>query len=149
MSKYPLTFNEFKQGLIDGKLLGLTCLDCGENILPPGVVCPGCGSSRLDVASFAKRGVIRTFTVIRVAPTGYQVPYVVAMVELQDGPWVVGNVNLIGIDAQNAGMDLIGKKVSVGSKLLPHDTSEGGIEGVALVFELMEPLARVYSGALA
>lgn len=135
MSTYPLTFNEFKQGLIEGKLLGLKCQDCGEAIVPPGAVCPACASSRLEVCSFVKRGAIRTFTVIRVAPAGYDVPYVVAMVELQDGPWVVGNV--VGIDAEHATMDLIGRKVSVASKLHPHDPGEGGKEGVALVFELI------------
>jgi len=135
MSTYPLTFNEFKQGLIEGKLLGLKCLDCGESIIPPSGVCPTCASSRLEVHSFAKRGDIRTFTVIRVAPAGYDVPYVVAMAELQDGPWVVGNV--VGIDAEHATMDLIGRKVSVASKLHPRDPNEGGKEGVALVFELI------------
>lgn len=135
MSKYPLTFNEFKQGLIEGKLLGLKCLDCGESIMPPGAVCPTCASSRLEVYSFAKTGYIRTFTFIRVAPAGYDVPYVVAMVELQDGPWVVGNV--AGVDAEHATMDLIGRKVAVASKLHPRDPSEGGKEGVALVFELI------------
>ena len=135
MSKYPLTFNEFKQGLVEGKLLGLRCLDCGQNIIPPGAVCSGCASSRLEVDSFTPKGAIRTFTVIRVGPAGYDVPYIVAMVELQDGPWALGNV--VGIDAEQAGMDLIGKEVSVGSKLIPQHTGEGGIEGMALVFELI------------
>ena len=66
---------------------------------------------------------------------GYHVPYVVAMVELYDGPWVVGNV--VGIEAEHATMDLIGRKVSVASRLHPRDEGEGGIEGVALVFELI------------
>ena len=135
MSKYPLTFNEFKQGLVEGKLLGLRCLDCGDNIVPPGAACPGCAGFRLEVDSFAPKGAIRTFTVIRVGPAGYDVPYIVALVELQDGPWAVGNV--VGIDAEQGSMDLIGKEVSVGSKLIPHQPGEGGVEGMALVFELI------------
>ncbi|MFH0957620.1 MAG: OB-fold domain-containing protein [Pseudomonadota bacterium] len=137
MSKYPLTFKDFKQGLIDGNLLGLKCLDCGENMIPPGAVCAACGSSNLEIDSFSKKGTIRTFTVIRVAPLSFRVPYVVALVELADGPWVVGNVDLVGLLAEQAGMELIGKEVSVTHKLIPKDPAEGGVDGFALLFELI------------
>lgn len=136
MSKYPLTFKDFKQGLIDGKLLGLKCLDCGENMIPPGASCVACGSSRLEINSFSRIGIIRTFTVIRVAPLNFRVPYVVAMVELEDGPWVIGNVDLIGLLAEHASIELIGRQVSTTYKLVPKDPNEGGVDGCALVFEL-------------
>jgi uncharacterized protein len=135
MRKYPLTYEEFKQGLQEDKLLGLKCLDCGELLLPPGAVCTSCGSSKMEVNSFAKRGKIKTFSVIRVGPAGYVTPYVVALVELQDGPWVVGN--LTAFDSQKASMDLIEKEVSVGSKILPLDPAEPGQEGCVLTFELI------------
>jgi uncharacterized OB-fold protein len=135
MSAYPLTFNEFKQGLAEGKLLGLKCLECGEGIVPPSAVCTACGSPKLEKHSFAKKGRIRTFTVVRVGPEGFDAPYVVALVELDDGPWVFGN--LVGIDADRAGMDLITEEVTVSSKLLPLDPSESGVEGVVLTFELV------------
>jgi hypothetical protein len=129
-----LTFNEFKQGLTEGKLPGLKCLDCGQVIAPPSAVCTSCGSVKLEVGSFPPKGWIRTFTVVRVAPGGFQAPYVVALVELQDGPWVLGNV--INIEPESVSMDIIGKSVSVGHKLFPPETPDGGIEGVALTFEL-------------
>jgi uncharacterized OB-fold protein len=60
------------------------------------------------------KGIIRTFTVVRVAPEGKIAPYVVAMVELEEGPWVLGNLE--GILPDEAGMDLIGRGVRLGSK---------------------------------
>ena len=135
MNKYPLTYEEFKQGLQEDKLLGLKCMDCGELLLPPGAVCTSCGSSKMEVNSFAKKGKIKTFSVIRVGPAGYSTPYIVALVELQDGPWVVGN--LTAFDPQKATMDLIEKEVSIGSKILPRDPAEPGQEGCVLTFELI------------
>ncbi|MGO9572388.1 MAG: Zn-ribbon domain-containing OB-fold protein [Desulfomonilaceae bacterium] len=135
MSKYPLTYEDFKQGLLEDKLLGLKCMDCGELLLPPSAVCTSCGGSKMEVNSFAKRGKIKTFSVIRVGPAGYSTPYVVALVELHDGPWVVGN--LTSFDPLKASMDLIEKEVSIGSKMLPHDPAEPGQEGCVLTFELI------------
>lgn len=133
MRKYPLTYNEFKEGMKQGKLLGLKCIDCGQAMVPPGAVCTSCGSSRLEVNSFSKKGRIRTFTVVRVGPAGFDTPYVVALVELDDGPWVVGNV--MGIDPGRANMDIIDRAVSVGCNILPFESQEGGVEGMALTFE--------------
>lgn len=135
MGTYPLTYEEYKQGLLDDKLLGLKCMDCGELLLPPSAVCTSCGGSNMEVNSFSKKGKIKTFSVIRVGPVGYNTPYVVALVELQDGPWVVGN--LISFDPTKASMDLIEKEVSVGSRILPHDPAEPGQEGCVLTFELI------------
>lgn len=133
MRNYPLTYNEFKDGLVDGKLLGLKCLDCGEVIIPPNAVCISCGSPKLEVSSCSRKGNIRTFTVIRVGPIGFDAPYMIALVELEDGPWVMGNV--LGIDPDAADMDLIGKEVSLGYKILPREDPKIGVEGVVLTFK--------------
>lgn len=55
------------------------------------------------------RGTIRTFTVIRVAPEGKQPPYVLALIELEQGPWVMGL--LAGREPEEADMGLIGRRV--------------------------------------
>jgi uncharacterized OB-fold protein len=134
MREYPLTYGEFKEGMKEGKLLGLWCNDCAQALIPPGAVCTSCGRSNLEVRSFAKKGKIRTFTVVRVGPAGFPAPYIVGLVELDDGPWVVGNV--IGINPEEATMDIIGRDVSVGCEVLPFESQEGGVEGMALTFDL-------------
>jgi hypothetical protein len=79
-------------------------------------------------------GTIRTFTVIRVAPLGMKPPYVVAMVQLDEGAYVTGN--LVGITPDDASMDLIGKKIRLGSKTIPDDVHPEE-ERRVLTFELI------------
>ena len=64
-------------------------------------------------------GTIRTFTVVRVAPEGMKSPYVVAMVELDEGAWTMGN--LVDMNPDEADMALIGRKVRLGSQVVKSD----------------------------
>lgn len=134
---FPLTFKQFKEGLEQGKLLGLKCNECEHLILPPSILCPRCGGNNLEIRSFSPSGMVRTFTVIRVAPEGFDPPYIVALVELDEGPWVMGNV--VNIDADHASMSLMGQRVKVEFRRVPADAYSGG-ERVALTFI---PLASI------
>jgi uncharacterized OB-fold protein len=53
-----------------------------------------------------------------------EVPYVIALVELEEGAWIMGN--LIDIDPSKATMDLIGKEVKVGFRVFPGDKYSPG-----------------------
>ena len=136
MKSYPLPYTEFVERMKSGELTGLKCLDCSGYIIPPNAVCPECGSSQLGIHSFSKSGTLRAFTVIRVGPTGFQVPYIVALAELAEGPWVMGNV--IDTDPAKAGMALIGKTVSIGYRLIANEDGEGPDEGLAFTFAIKE-----------
>ena len=96
----------------------------------------GCGSSQLENHSFSKKGILRTFTIIRVGPTGYQVPYIVALAELAEGPWVMGNV--VNIDPDKADTTIIGKEVSIGCLVTNNENGEGPDEGIAFTFVVNE-----------
>jgi len=117
---YPLTFDQYQQGLAQGKFLGLKCNACGSFIFPPAAVCRECGSTDLTPTELCGKGAIRTFTVIRVAPEGKKPPYIVAMAELDEGPWALGN--LMDVDPEQADMALIGKRVTLGSHVVKGDT---------------------------
>ena len=136
MKSYPLPYFEFLERIKADDLPGLKCLDCSGFIIPPNAVCSDCGSSRLEIHSFSKNGTLRTFTIIRVGPSGFQVPYIVALAELEEGPWVLGN--LIDVPAEKADMTLIGKAVSVGYRLIENKDGEGPDEGVAFTFAIEE-----------
>jgi uncharacterized OB-fold protein len=131
--EYKLTYNKYKEALLDGKFLGLKCNKCGAYTVPPKKVCMECTSEDLDIAEIRKKGEIKTFTVIKVSPEGFDAPYIVAMVELDEGPWVMGNI--IDVDPYKADMELIGKKVVIGSKEVNGDKFSAG-DGVALTFAL-------------
>jgi uncharacterized protein len=117
---YQITFNHYQQGLEQGKFLGLKCSSCNSFIFPPTAVCRECGSSDLTPTELSGQGTLRTFTVIRVAPEGKKPPYIVAMAELDEGPWALGN--LVDMDPEQADMGIIGKRVTLGSHVVKGDT---------------------------
>lgn len=135
MSYYKLTHREYFNALKEGKLMGLKCRECGGYTAPPKVCCDCCGSSDVEAVQLSGNGEIKTFTVIRVAPEGLEAPYIVAMAELEEGPWIMGNIT--GVDPDGAGMELIGKRITVGSKVLPPMNYTAG-EGVTPTFEIKE-----------
>ena len=136
MKSYPLPYTAFLERMKAGDLAGLKCMDCSGYIIPPNAVCPECGSSNLEAHSFSKKATLRTFTIIRVGPTGFQVPYIVALAELEEGPWVMGNV--VDFDPEKADMALIGQAVSIGHRLIANEAGEGPDEGVAFTFAIQE-----------
>lgn len=130
---YKLTHNEYFTALKENHLLGLKCIGCGTVTVPPKATCEQCSSTDLEVTSLAGEGEIRTFTVIRVAPEGLQAPYIVVLVELGEGPWLMGNLH--GIEPDRASMDLIGKRVKLGHKVVAQTQYTAG-EGVVPLFSL-------------
>ena len=133
--EYKLTYKAYTDALRENRLLGLKCNACGAYTVPPKKVCTECAGEDLDIVEFSGRAEIRTFTVIRVPPEGFEVdcPYIVGLVELEEGPWLMGNI--IGIDPDKATMDIISKKVKLGHRVAPEDKFSAG-ERVAATFNL-------------
>lgn len=90
------------------------------------MVCGQCTSLDMEVVELSGKGNIQTFTTVFVAPEGREAeaPYIIVMVELDEGPWIVGN--LIDIDPSKATMELIGKRVNLGHKVFPGDKYSAG-----------------------
>ncbi len=131
---YKLTYDQYQQGLERGELPGLKCNSCNSVTFPPMARCRECSGTDLEITEIAGEGVIRTFTVIRVAPEGVPAPYIVAMAEIDEGAWVMGN--LVDIDPDDAHMNLIGKRVTLGSRVVKGDTYSHGDSRV-ITFSLM------------
>ncbi len=71
------------------------CRGCGQYIFYPRVFCPACLSDSLDWVTVSGRGRVYSFTVVRRAMhPGFRpdVPYVLAIVELEEGPRLTTNV---------------------------------------------------------
>lgn len=117
--KSPLTFKRYQEAMEQGRLLGLHCEDCGVCSIPPQAVCMQCGGLNLTIKEIDKSGILRTFTVIRVAPEGMTPPYIVALVENGSGAWILGNLH--GIETEEADMELMGRKVSISSQVVKGD----------------------------
>jgi uncharacterized OB-fold protein len=119
--EYKLTFEQYQQGLAEDKFLGLRCNACQAVTFPPLAICRNCSGTDLKVTEIKGEGTLRTFTVIRVAPQGKKPPYVVAMVELNEGAWAIGN--LVDINPDESSMDLIGKRVALGTQRVKDDVN--------------------------
>jgi hypothetical protein len=121
-----LTFKEYNAALKENRLLGLRCRRCQTTTTPPRMVCRKCSSPELDVVPLSGRGAVQTFTTVFVAAEGRQdeVPYIIVMVELDEGPWLMGN--LAGIDPAKATMELIGSRVTMSHRLFPGDKYSAG-----------------------
>jgi hypothetical protein len=124
--EYKLTFKEYNQALKENKLLGLKCQECGTITVPPKMVCRKCTSPALEIVQLSGKGKIQTFATVYVAPEGREndVPYIIVLVELDEGPWIMGN--LAGVDPTKATMELIGKRVKMGHKVFPGDKYSAG-----------------------
>jgi len=90
------------------------------------MACGKCASPDLDIVELKGQGKIQTFTTVYVAPEGRQgeVPYIIVLVELDEGPWIMGN--LTGIDPGQATMELIGRRVILGHQVFPGDKYSAG-----------------------
>lgn len=110
---------EFWAATGEGRLLLRRCDDCQSFIWYPRPFCPACGSLRTSWAQASGLGTVYTFTVVhRSVIPGFReaAPYVVAYVELAEGPRVMTNI----VDVDPAAVS-IGMPVSV----VFADTGEG------------------------
>ena len=82
------------------ELLVRHCTDCGQHHFPPRHLCPKCWSDKLDWTRCSGRGTVYSYTVMQRAPMpdfAKRVPYVVALIDLEEGPRMMSNI--VGEDA--------------------------------------------------
>jgi len=83
------------KGAVEGHLLLRRCLDCGGTHFMPRYMCPECWSERLDWFQASGMGTIYSFTIIwRASDPAFReaVPYVVALIDLEEGPRMTANI---------------------------------------------------------
>ena len=84
----PLTdlTRPYWDGCAAGELKIQRCGDCGEHQFYPRVICAHCTSRNLAWVTASGRGRIASFTVVRRAISkAYEAPYVVALIDLEEG----------------------------------------------------------------
>jgi uncharacterized protein len=89
----------FWDGCREGQFLIPTCGACGAPRWPPGPICPVCQAMETRWVPAAGRGKVYSWVVVThsVHPaTADAVPYIVALVDLEEGIRVIGNI--IGCD---------------------------------------------------
>jgi uncharacterized protein len=102
----------FWDGCARGVLLLQRCTVCSAFRHPPSPVCPNCLSSDHEWLEATGHGSIYTFVIVRESlRRGWEelVPYVVAVVDLDEGPKLVTNV--VNIDPELVTIGMRGKIV--------------------------------------
>ncbi len=101
------TSRPFWEGVRARELRLQRCHDCRKHIYYPREVCPFCLSERLDWVVASGKGKVYSYTVVRRAmhPAFREdVPYVLAIVELEEGPRL--STNIVGTDPEQVKVDM-------------------------------------------
>jgi uncharacterized protein len=88
----------FWTGGRDGELLITRCTSCGYWIHPPSPRCPKCLSDRIEPSAVSGRGTVYSYTINRQAwVPGLEVPFVIAIVELDEQPGLRLMTNIVDV----------------------------------------------------
>lgn len=88
----------FWDGTRHGELRLQRCTSCGRAFFYPRSSCPYCGAGNVEWFVSSGRGRLHTYVISHRAAPGFeaQVPYAIAVVELDEGPRMLSNI--VGVD---------------------------------------------------
>jgi len=112
------TTAEFWKATTEGRFILQRCDTCNIVLWFPRRNCPKCWTEDVSTFDAQQTGTIYSFTVVRKGKGAFQDagPFVVAYVELADGPRIMTNIVDCDIDALHIGMPV---------EMVFHDTGEG------------------------
>jgi len=94
----------------DGRLLIKRCAACGKAHFYPRPFCPHCWSNDVSWEEASGRATLYTYSIVRrndLPPFNERVPYVAAVVDLEEGPRMMTNVEGCDEDDLEIGMPLV------------------------------------------
>ena len=98
------------------------CEACAQWFFYPRAYCPHCWSERVSWHRASGRGVVKSFSVVH-RPGHFAwspaVPYVIALIELAEGPTMLSQLTGAGAEAAKVGQRVALRCVSVGKFILP------------------------------
>jgi hypothetical protein len=100
---------EYWAGCRRHELLIQRCADCETHQFYPRIMCTSCGGRSLRWVRASGRGTLKSFTIVRRAVSrayAAEAPYVVALVELEEGPTMMSNIVGCSVEEVSMGMPL-------------------------------------------
>ena len=98
------------------RLQGTRCTACGDHSFPPRLVCNECRSRSLEPVFYSGRGTVYTYTTVYQPAKPFEpyVPYLVAMIDLEEGPRVTAQLTDVDIKSVEIGMpvEMVIRKIS-------------------------------------
>ena len=111
-------------------LVAQECTACGARFFDRRNACARCGKTEFKTATVDDTGELRAFTIVHRAAPGIPVPFVSAIVRIDDGTWVRSNV---------VNCDPTPEAVQLGMRLrfttYPIGADDDGTEAVAFGYE--------------
>ncbi|OZC83394.1 hypothetical protein CH282_15640 [Rhodococcus sp. 06-418-1B] len=96
----------FFDGTANGVLLLRQCMRCGHWNSPETMLCSACHTDELEWKESSGRGVVESWAVVR--PRHEKgLPMTVGIVELDEGPWMRGQLRIRELQALRRGMRII------------------------------------------
>src|SRR3954447_12193764 len=86
------------------RLEGRRCTGCGALQFPAREACGACRGRELETFRFSGRGTVFSFAEVSQAPQGFSGPYLVALVELEEGIRVTAQLTDVDPDDVEIGM---------------------------------------------
>ena len=105
------------------RLAGTVCENCGTVYFPTRKLCPKCRrKGKIAAKQFGGTGKVYSFTEVSSGPVGFELesPYVLAIVELDEGPRITAQV--VGIGEKDV---KIGDRVEMIFRRIMEDSEEG------------------------
>jgi uncharacterized OB-fold protein len=108
----------FWNATAEGRFTLQRCTSCDVVVWFPRKHCPDCWTETLSVFDASGKGTVYSFTIIRKVANDYKgvTPFVVAYVELEEGPRVMTNIVDCDPESVTVGMPV---------EMVFHDTGEG------------------------
>lgn len=88
----------FWEGAARRKLMILRCRACARFVHYPRPACNACGSTDLHPEQVSGRGTVHSYTITHRAVPGYEPPFNVVLVELEEQPGLRMVSNLVGVE---------------------------------------------------
>lgn len=81
-------------------------MDCTHISFPPRGFCPACGSRVMGTHVASGRATLHSYVISHRPAPGFEVPYVIAVVELAEGPRMMTNLLEVDPDPEQLPIDL-------------------------------------------
>ncbi len=109
-------------------LIGYKCKNCNRTYFPPRDICPYChreSIGKMEKFKLSGNGEITSYSIVHESSSAFkrQVPYVMALIKLNEGPVITAQI--VDCDPDNVE---IGKKVHMAFRKIREDGTNGIIE---------------------
>ncbi|MEM2941097.1 MAG: Zn-ribbon domain-containing OB-fold protein [Thermoproteota archaeon] len=77
------------------RLLGTYCENCNSNFFPPRKICPKCRrKGKIKQVEFSGRGKVFSYTIVNIGSRAFEkyAPYIIGLIELEEGPRVISQI---------------------------------------------------------